>query len=288
MLAKWNTKRTLALGFVLVIIGLLANAAVSYQNISRVIENNARVNRTYEVLVELESTLSSVQDAETGQRGFIITGEDRYLEPYNSGIASVGGHIARLRSLIVSPSVRTLLPELESETKARLALLRRGIDLRRAQGLDSARTAISNGEGKRRMDAIRAAVAEMERRERVLLAERDAESSASVRTALGTFFVSSLATLALLVAVWFGFRRDAEVREEAAAQAQLDSDRFAALVNSTSQVVWSTSPEGEFTTDQPSWREFTGASNEEILGAGWRAAIHPDDLARTGEIWAAA
>ena len=285
---RLNLRTSLAIGFALVIVLLIANAWVSYQNIRRIADNNASVTRTYEILGETQAVLSSMQDAETGQRGFIITGEESYLEPYNSGVSTVQQHLYRLDPLISAPSVRSLLPKLREEIDARLELLRRGITTRRSAGWESARKRVLTGEGKRRMDAIRGTIADMQGQQRRLLVEREAEAQASTRTALGTLGISSAATLALIATVMLVLRRDAGHQERAAAQIKVSGERFAALVTSTAQVVWTTSPEGEYVEDQPSWRAFTGASVEEILGAGWRAAIHPDDVAHASTVWARA
>ncbi len=67
-----------------------------------------------------------------------------------------------------------------------------------------------------------------------------------------------------------------------------DEARYRTLVEATAAIVWTTSREGHFTTDQPGWRAFTGQSTEALLGEGWAAAIHPDDRARTVAVWAEA
>ena len=68
-----------------------------------------------------------------------------------------------------------------------------------------------------------------------------------------------------------------------------DADRQAAryrsLVDATAAIVWTTGPEGEFDGDQPQWRAFTGQSPDELRGAGWLDAIHPDDRAATSQAW---
>ncbi len=68
-------------GAALFVIGVLA--LVGYSNIASLTTTSAQVTHTHEVLNGLASILSSLKDAETGQRGLVITGEERYLEPYN-------------------------------------------------------------------------------------------------------------------------------------------------------------------------------------------------------------
>jgi PAS domain S-box-containing protein len=79
--------------------------------------------------------------------------------------------------------------------------------------------------------------------------------------------------------------RDVTQRKEAEEQSRRARERYESLALATAQVVWNTTAEGEVVDDLPTWREFTGQSQEEILGRGWAAAVHPDDLPRVAEVW---
>jgi PAS domain S-box-containing protein len=73
---------------------------------------------------------------------------------------------------------------------------------------------------------------------------------------------------------------------EAAAKALGRSERrFRSLIESTAQMVWTTTPAGEVHEDSPSWRAFTGQSYEDWKGFGWLNAVHPDDRAAAEESW---
>jgi PAS domain S-box-containing protein len=73
---------------------------------------------------------------------------------------------------------------------------------------------------------------------------------------------------------------------ESAAKALARSERrFRSLVESTSQMVWTTNAAGEVLEDSPSWRAFTGQTTEDWKGHGWRSAVHPDDRARADQVW---
>ncbi len=64
--------------------------------------------------------------------------------------------------------------------------------------------------------------------------------------------------------------------------------RYRSLIEATAQIIWSTAPDGEITSEQPGWQAFTGQSCEEMRGLGWLNAVHPDDRGRTAENWAIA
>jgi PAS domain S-box-containing protein len=68
---------------------------------------------------------------------------------------------------------------------------------------------------------------------------------------------------------------------------RLREQRFRSLVMATSQIVWTSAPDGRVTEDSPSWRAFTGQTYEEWKGHGWMNVLHPDDRERISELWAA-
>ena len=75
------------------------DAGLGYWNILQLRENDAWVNHSNEVLTALGDVLSTMKDAETGQRGYMITGEDSYLEPYNSALAAIQENVQRVKHL---------------------------------------------------------------------------------------------------------------------------------------------------------------------------------------------
>ena len=103
-----------------------------------------------------------------------------------------------------------------------------------------------------------------------------------VRITLGVAGVAALAG-----AAWRGrgyARSRAETR--AAEQTLRQSEaRFRSLIEATAAIVWTTGPDGEFDTPQPSWETFTGQSFDQLLGLGWTTAIHPDDRAASAAAW---
>jgi PAS domain S-box-containing protein len=75
------------------------------------------------------------------------------------------------------------------------------------------------------------------------------------------------------------------LKREAEERLQESEERFRNLVESSAQAVWETDAEGKAITDSPSWRTYTGQSQEEYLGSGWANAIHPDDRAAVQRLW---
>jgi PAS domain S-box-containing protein len=82
--------------------------------------------------------------------------------------------------------------------------------------------------------------------------------------------------------------RDITERKRGEQALHQSEERYRSLAYAASQLVWSSNPLGEVVDDVPTWREFTGQSIDEIKGKGWLQALHPDDSARTAEVWSRA
>jgi len=220
---KSSLARQIALGFGATLVFLLGNAIVAYRNTLTIVANEQMVNHTHEVLTELERTLSTLKDAETGQRGYLLTGDQQYLEPYENAIAHVNQEIQLLRQLTAdNPRQQQRIQILERSTRDRLALLQETIDLQRTQGSEAALQLVRTNRGKEIMDSIRQQVAAMQAEEQYLLAQRSQQSQASVNSTLLTFTLStgfSLLLLGLVAALVRG--NDQQRQKEVATQQQL-------------------------------------------------------------------
>src|SRR5689334_13511119 len=191
----------LKFGAGLTLLVLLINALLSYAATRTLIGNDEWVLHTYQVINELEVTLSTVKDAETGERGYIITGSDAYLEPYQAANPQIDQHIRNLKQLTADNLDRRAdMPMLEHMIGQRLASLKDGIQLRKSGDMEGARQLIMSGIGKRMMDDLRQFISRMETDENRLLALRTEESSKSQRATILTFIVANLVACVVLLA----------------------------------------------------------------------------------------
>lgn len=179
---------------------LVVAGVLSFRYHQLLLSQRASIEHTYQVLTTLESTLVHAIDAETGQRGFIITGEDRYLEPYDRALAQIGPLANRLRALVSDSTVQQRrVDRLEYAVALKLAELHETVQARRNQGLEAARALVLRDEGKRTMDEVRAVVAEMRVAESELLDQRNAQAHATERWLLAiTLACTALSVLARL------------------------------------------------------------------------------------------
>ncbi len=131
------------------------------------------VDHTYQVIHESQEALGDFVDAETSQRGYLITGLESYLGRYRDAIASLPRHISRLRDLTKdNPPQQKNLDELEALAKTRLALLAEGIQVNRERGAESARDFVLSHPGGKSMGGIRSVIARFEAEENALLTSR--------------------------------------------------------------------------------------------------------------------
>lgn len=176
--------RKVGLGFGLSLAMLLLVGVLGYRSIDTLIANNARVTHTHGVLEKIGTVLSLLKDAETGQRGFVITGDPAFLQPYESAVGAVHAQVIDLRRLTADNArQQARLTELEALSQERAAELKRVIDARRAAGIETAAPMIQAGLGKRQMDEIRRITGEMAEEERRLLEQRNAEAEAGAGAA---------------------------------------------------------------------------------------------------------
>jgi methyl-accepting chemotaxis protein len=196
---SWSVGRKIGGGFVLALLILLFIGGTAYHSTSLLIGNSRWVAHSDQVVINLERLLSLLLDAETGQRGFVLTGADRYLAPYNDAVPRVQDAVNQLRELTVdNANQQRRIEALRPLVSAKLAELQETIDLRRQKGLDAAISMVLTDKGKKTMDDIRGVMGDMEGEERQLLRERQAESEASAQNTRYTIVVGTLAAIILL------------------------------------------------------------------------------------------
>ncbi|MEW5686655.1 MAG: response regulator [Pseudomonadota bacterium] len=204
----WTT-----VGLVTVLLFFLASGSVSYLNIAELQANNARIRHSHEVIVAVDDLMSTIQDAETGQRGYLLTGDDRYLEPYQRAVSAATPRLDTVQSLTRDNPVQQLnTTQLRRSLLSKLAELKETIDLRRGQGAAAALAVVSTDRGKVEMDAIRTRIEAMRMEERRLREVRVEAMQAAQRTAVLSGVLSGLLGAALTVIVFILIRRNARVR----------------------------------------------------------------------------
>lgn len=165
-------------------------------------DNRDLVVHTYQVISAVERAFSDVQDAETGQRGLIITGDRKYLDPYDDALQTIPKSLSTVRQLIVDrPDQLERLDKLEAALQSKMNELIAAMALRTKLGMDAARAAIVQADGKAAMDGIRAIVAAMIATEKDLLTVRTNRVTYNERNVVLIALVGAGASIATRVAV---------------------------------------------------------------------------------------
>ncbi len=214
---NWTPERRIVFGYAIVLVILAVMVFLAFRNANELFVSNRQLVVSNAFLAELDSTLALLVDAETGQRGYVITGEERFLVSYSIALSTINQHVVRLRGHVATSSIQqSYLATLEPLLKARLASVQETVDLRRNLGFEIARDRIATGAGKALMDKIRATVAAMKAEEVTVLERRiDAAAAASRSTAI-VFTVLSVMVALSLVSSYYFFRRDLHARTRAA------------------------------------------------------------------------
>ena len=221
-----NTGNKIIRGFGLALAILIVIALVSGINSYNLQRNAYWVTHTHQVLASLETMLSELQDTEIGQRGYLLTSDKAYLQPYDNALNAIPNTIATLQDLTKDNveqqqrigDVSKLVPDhknphrdLEYEAdnlaeliKAKLAELKQTIELHNAGTPDEALTLVKSDEGKKILDKIREVVHNMIGADNELLVIR--EQSANLWASL-TYIFNILGTILAVVIVSIVARR---------------------------------------------------------------------------------
>jgi PAS domain S-box-containing protein len=262
-----SVENKIRIGVVCVLIALAVNASLSYRATQRLINNERRVTHTYRVLSQLEAVLSTIKDAETGERGYIITGSEEYLQPYHTAIREIDGELKTLAQFVAdNPDQQRRLPLLQSKIQERLSSLQTGIDLRSNGDTESARQLVESGVGKRMMDDVRKSISEMETEEDRLLAERMEDTAESQRDTLYTFIIANVIAGGLLITVAMAVLNGIRLRHSAQDALNEQRQLLQVTISSIADAVIVCDNDGSISFLNPVAEMLTGWTQAEAAG----------------------
>jgi signal transduction histidine kinase len=192
---------------------VLLNSVMAVRALATLDSSQFWVEHTWQVINQVERIMGSAKDAETGVRGFLVTGDPIYLEPYDHGSAELPAELDAFASLTHdNPTQIRKLSEMRAVVAERLNLLQQDIALRRANENDEVHALVLSGTGKAQMDHLRRIADEEEAEEHRLLELRiAAERSAAWRARVTLFFATGL-DLLLIVLMFRYFSRERTLR----------------------------------------------------------------------------
>ncbi len=217
---QWSINQTIWAGTGMGLAALLSLGTVSLVNLHRFQQANDSVQHTQEVERAIQELLSSLQDAETGQRGYLLTGQSSYLQPYRTALGQIQLQVDALTELTAdNPRQQARLAGLQPLIQSKLAELADTIARHDQQGYEAALLKVRTNQGKVAMDQIRRIIQEMEREELLLLVQHRAVKPQIVDQTLGiTGLISLVGAASFIATAWLLNRNLARRRQVEAMQ----------------------------------------------------------------------
>jgi PAS domain S-box-containing protein len=284
MLANYRTLAALAGAALLVVLV----AVLSFWAFSQIETSSAARKQTFSLIVRADALLNDLADAETGQRDYLLTGDEAFLQPYTAVRERIGGQLTELRPLASGSAAVARLDAMAPLLTAKLAHLSQTIDLRRRQEMNAVLAAESSGQGKRLMDSFHVETRSLIQIEEGELARQDAVIQSSMRRLFALIVTASvLAFLFALLFAWMIYRETQHrlndvlhaetqrllgIQEETNRQLQatnsslhVSEERLAVTLNSINDAVIATDADGRVTLLNPLAERLTGWTRVEAF-----------------------
>lgn len=221
--------RNLQLGFGISLIILLASSTASYISIKQQIDNREKVDHTRRLIAAVNDVLIDLQNAETGQRGYHLTGKESFLEPYRHSLKFVPGSLAVVRDLTLgNPFQAQRADSLSSLVKSRIDILTELIAIKRSGG-DV--TIPQLEEGKLYMDSCRNIISRFINEEEVLLSRRSEMLNQSSSYTSIFIILAALVSLVITLISYMRIRADFSKREELQASLKKKDEEISRRLN---------------------------------------------------------
>lgn len=219
---KTTLKNNLRLGLGLSLIILFISSLASYVSISNLIKSTELVKHSDEVILNVEGVISTLKDAETGQRGYLLTGNKIFLEPYNGASDKA---LKALTDIEVetkdNPAQQKDIAELRNIMTQRMNIIKSTIEIKSLGGQVDPTVLF---QGKTYMDQARAVVNRMVKEERRLLDVRTIELNKL--TSYTPMLILIAAVLAILITLFFYRKVSVDFDERVGLQKEIEDKKY--------------------------------------------------------------
>ncbi|MCE7060096.1 response regulator [Dyadobacter sp. CY343] len=207
---------------------LIFSLLASYYSTQKLINNSELVNHTNEVLLEAEAIISHMKDAETGQRGFLVTHDPEFLTPYNGAYEKTTNSYNRLTELTAdNPEQQRYLREVKALYEAKFGQMQNIIDMaRKSQNMveDTEARLREMVRGKKVMDDLRLAVQQIKEQEKAILATRLEQQQIYIQYTPILLVVAALVSILITLFAYLRIKNDMDKR---IVQQQIETDKYA-------------------------------------------------------------
>jgi diguanylate cyclase (GGDEF)-like protein/PAS domain S-box-containing protein len=282
MKIKLPLNRKMQVASVSAILTLLVLGAVSYRSIVVSEERERWVLHSHEVLENLQDLLLAIESIESNYRGFVVTGQDSFLEFYRASVLNVEQRQASVRNLTVdNPRQQRRLLALETLAAQKIHFAETVIGLRRAKGLQSAAQVIGRGTGERIMNQFRGVVREMQDEELRLLMLRNADAKRRVAWANSAVIFGIVLGLLITAAATWSVQRENSKRG-LSEQALRESEGIYRMLLEDVQhyAIFMLDPQGIVISWNSGAERIKGYKADEIIGHNFSCFFSPEDIKR--------
>ena len=246
-------------GFVLVLVLLVANALITRRQLAELVRNQSRVDHAQQVLIALNKTESLIEGAETGQRGYLYTGETRYLDSYNQALTQLDPQLRILQQLFKKPSRLAQIQQLRTLTQSKLDELSKTILLYNSGHPDAARAEVLSDRGRLIMIQIRDLINKIQVDEATTESARSEDVRRSIRnTYISIYLASFVAAIGLCFLAYY-ISKAMALRDTYARQLEEREEWFRSTLTSLGDAVIATNGKGHVT--------FLNSMAEKLMGA---------------------
>ncbi|MBE9051241.1 response regulator [Nostocales cyanobacterium LEGE 11386] len=278
--ARFQFFKKIAGGFGLASIILILIGFVSYQNTKTYLEISNQQQKTLEKINIQEKILSLMTDAETGQRGYILTGQESYLKPYKSAVIKVNQKLQKLKKITVNqPHQQRQIATLERLILTRLAGMKQNIDLRNNQGFEASLQVILTNQGKNLMDNIREIISELENEEKKRLQQQSLAARTSRRNTVVTVAIALCLCFLILAFVYYLIYREFTERTRTEEILKQERNFISAVLDTASVLVVVIDLQGRIVRFNQACEKVTGYSFDEVRNKYvWNLFLAPEEM----------
>ena len=250
--------------FATALLALALVGAATYLNAHNLLERNKLVIHTYQVISQIDDVFSSLDDIESGARGYLLTGKNEYLQPYQTGLDAVGGHLDELRKMTAdNPLQQRNIERLQSLVNRSIDRVHRQVIARQlANGASAAPPPLDD---KDTMDQVRFVTAGMRGHEMQLLERRDRLSAESAHRTVTNFGLLLLLAVLLLFAFYQFIRHDLRERRRNDEALQVSEKKVRAVMDSAPDAMLITDEKGQIQMVNLQAKQLFGFSRTELL-----------------------
>jgi PAS domain S-box-containing protein len=259
--------------FMLIIVGIF-----SYRNTLEFRSASSWATKTQLIISEAQKILSNVQDIESAQRGFVITGEEKYLDPYIQGLAQINTNSLLLARLLNDkPSQRQLLDSIQQIIDKKIAFTKQLVTTRKRQNFEAAQRIMATERGENLMKKLRSSVHQFINNENSTLALQLANTEYNYTRTITIVILNLLLTLFIIGLTMYFFVEDYNKRMRTEKKLK-EYEHFFYYSHDLACIA---NFNGYFEVINTNWEIVLGYSKKELLANEFLSFIHPDDVEST-------